>query len=131
MLFIIFITIYFTFSIVTEEFYGYNFYNQYDKCKNCGDNSRDQCSACNNCGWCLHSDGYGQCVPGDVNGPYFRQDCYNWFHKYDYLQYPYHPYYNTVQINSYPGYKSLYRPSRSLPRNRKHFYNNRNVFIKI
>lgn len=47
-------------------------------CPNCGQRNRLQCSDCASCGWCLTPDGYGECVPGNQKGPFFRQDCLDW-----------------------------------------------------
>jgi len=47
-------------------------------CPNCGKRTQWQCSECGSCGWCVTPDGYGECVPGDQRGPYFRQDCLSW-----------------------------------------------------
>lgn len=47
-------------------------------CPNCGKRDKLQCFECKTCGWCLTPNGYGECVPGDLNGPYFRQDCLAW-----------------------------------------------------
>lgn len=47
-------------------------------CPNCGKRNKLQCFECNTCGWCLTPNGYGECVPGDSKGPYFRQDCLAW-----------------------------------------------------
>lgn len=47
-------------------------------CPNCGQRTKLQCTECSSCGWCLTPNGYGECVPGNKNGPYFRQDCLDW-----------------------------------------------------
>ena len=47
-------------------------------CPNCGQRNKLQCFDCSSCGWCLTPNGYGECVPGNSNGPYFRQDCLAW-----------------------------------------------------
>ena len=44
-------------------------------CQNCGYLRERGCSNCSNCGWCINSDGKGQCVPGTAAGPLFTQDC--------------------------------------------------------
>lgn len=60
-------------------------------CPSCGTKSRKSCSKCLNCGFCVTSDGHGECVPGDSNGPYFRDDCMYWEYGYNYADsfYPY------------------------------------------
>lgn len=50
-------------------------------CPNCGQRSRLQCSDCDSCGWCYTPNGYGECVPGNARGPFFRQDCLGWEYK--------------------------------------------------
>lgn len=47
-------------------------------CSECGKLSNFQCGRCSNCGFCVTEHRYGECVPGDVYGPYFRQDCVEW-----------------------------------------------------
>jgi hypothetical protein len=44
-------------------------------CNNCGELGRTRCGECLDCGFCYTPDGNGECVPGDENGPYFREDC--------------------------------------------------------
>lgn len=47
-------------------------------CGDCGKRGRYLCSKCVDCGYCITNDGRGECVPGDIKGPYFRDDCYIW-----------------------------------------------------
>jgi hypothetical protein len=47
-------------------------------CPNCGKRNKMDCFQCSDCGWCWIPSGYGQCVPGGPNGPYFRKDCIGW-----------------------------------------------------
>lgn len=68
----------------TEGFYG-GYYRKY--CPSCGWRSRRSCANCINCGYCVTPSGYGECIPGDHNGPYFRDDCLHW--SYGNLYYPY------------------------------------------
>ena len=92
----------------TENYIVYS-YPKY--CSACGELNRRQCNNCTNCGYCITPNGNGECVPGDSNGPYFREDCvayeynapdyvidrvypdiylYDNYFGYDYLDYPYH-----------------------------------------
>lgn len=48
-------------------------------CSKCGNKSEKSCSNCVNCGWCINR-GVGECTPGDINGPYFREDCQQWWY---------------------------------------------------
>lgn len=64
--------------------YRYNFrfphkYNRY--CTECETRSPYNCKNCINCGLCYNENGYVQCIPGDINGPYFREDCTYWQYK--------------------------------------------------
>lgn len=43
-------------------------------CTNCGGLSRSNCGKCMDCGYIYTADNRGECVPGDSNGPYFRDD---------------------------------------------------------
>ena len=80
-----------------EEFITYN---PPKYCDNCGDLGRYDCNDCVNCGYCYTPDGYGECVPGDINGPFFRKDCtayeYNandyWIDDYPYIYLQDYPY---------------------------------------
>jgi len=60
-------------------------------CPNCGKRDKFQCFQCDECVWCWNKKGYGQCVPGNENGPYFSQDCYAWQSQPDpYRDYQYY-----------------------------------------
>ena len=92
---------------------GFHFWNRRHKpiypirryCTSCGYNSRQSCSSCINCGFCINSDGKGECISGDSDGPTFREDCLFW--EYNVRQYPkygFYPY-NRKWINyKYRGY---------------------------
>lgn len=67
--------------------YGYHSYYPYRYCSKCGYKSRRKCADCTNCGYCLPYRGPGECVPGDNNGPYFRQDCMVWEYNSPYNDY--------------------------------------------
>ena len=76
----------------------YNNYLNYPRyCSNCSYLNQKKCKSCQNCGICYTNNGVGECIPGDKNGPYFREDCAYWdFNKnynslgynYNYLDYP-------------------------------------------
>ena len=62
-----------------ENFTGMNFSPKY--CKDCNTLSHkgmNACLSCNNCGWCIDPNGYGTCVLGDNNGPFFA-DCSQYY----------------------------------------------------
>ena len=90
------------FSEHFETYYGY--YKQH--CPTCGWRSRNTCSKCTNCGYCISESGYGECVPGDEKGPYFRSDCKYWEFGDPYYYYPYSNIFPSITINStYPFHK--------------------------
>lgn len=76
-------------------------------CGSCGHKSELTCSDCVNCGFCITSNGHGQCVPGDERGPYFTEDCVKWYH--DYLPYFKHHVFPPLYFNRYYDH---YQPRR-------------------
>jgi len=96
-----------------EGFYTYyGYYKRY--CPSCGWRSRYSCAKCTNCGYCITPSGYGECVPGDSSGPYFRSDCTYWEYGDPYYYYPYSHIFPVVKVKSmYPNYRwRLRRPWR-------------------
>ena len=92
----------------TEGFYSYpGYYKKY--CGSCGIKSRFNCSKCTNCTFCIGPDGSGECVPGDSNGPYFREDCVaSLYTEYGNPNdfYPYNNIFPTLSTyNMYPYYR--------------------------
>ena len=55
-----------------------NFIPYFGYCGGCGYKNRGNCRNCLDCGFCINYNGYGECVPGDSSGPYFRSDCASW-----------------------------------------------------
>lgn len=47
-------------------------------CPNCGQKDKLQCFQCDSCGWGWNDQGYGQCLPGNEQGPYFAKDIVKW-----------------------------------------------------
>lgn len=88
-----------------EGFYTYyGYYKNY--CPSCGWRSRYSCSKCTNCGYCITASGYGECVPGDDSGPYFRNDCMYWEYGDPYYYYPESHIFPIVKTkNTYPYYR--------------------------
>ena len=79
-------------------------YNLPRYCGNCGYNDRTSCAGCTDCGYCINKFGYGECIPGDSRGPYFRDDCMYW--EYDaplsyYYRYPYSHLYPIISVGDY------------------------------
>ena len=101
-----------------ENFYThYGYYKKY--CPSCGWRSRYSCAKCTNCGYCINKSGYGECVPGDSSGPYFRRDCVYWEYGDPYYYYPYSHIYPVVKTSSaYPYYRWRHRRPW---RNSKHY----------
>lgn len=94
-----------TCSSTTEGFHTYDgYYKKY--CSSCGWRSRFSCSKCTNCGYGVTASGYGECVPGDSRGPYFRDDFTYWEYGDPYTDYPFSNLYPVVKVsNMYPQYR--------------------------
>jgi len=121
-----------------EGFYtNYGYYKKY--CPSVGWRSRHSCSKCTNGGWCITPSGYGECVPGDSSGPYFRDDCMYYEYGDPYYYYPHSNIYPVVKTKSiYPYYRyDMRRPyrwrnklggqRRNLRINRNNSSNSRNI----
>ena len=99
-------------------------YNNHRYCGNCGYNGRVNCANCVDCGYCINRYGYGECLPGDRRGPYFRDDCIYW--EYDaplsyYYVYPHTHLFPIVSIGDY--YPFSYRHiRRKIDKRQKHKY---------
>jgi hypothetical protein len=80
---------------ISEEFgYGMRY------CGSCSSNSSLRCASCINCGYCVTKRGYGYCVAGDEQGPYFANDCYDWY----YMTPPYMAYHHIYpSMFAYPS----------------------------
>lgn len=86
-----------------EGFYTYyGYYKKY--CGSSGWRSRSSCSKCTNAGWCISPGGYGECVPGDSKGPYFRDDCQYWEYGDPYYYYPYSHVFPSIKVKSISPY---------------------------
>ena len=98
-----------------------NFYYYYDSpryCTECGDRGRADCNNCSNCGYCITPDGHGECVTGDANGPYFREDCIAYEHSDNgYRVYRHSPYRYLVGL-PYWRRDAYYYDLRGYPRTR-------------
>lgn len=49
-------------------------------CGDCYYKKPRECLSCGNCGICIRGP-YATCVPGDVEGPFFREQCEKWMYK--------------------------------------------------
>ena len=45
----------------------------------CYNHPNDKCMEYSNCGLCM-KDGQINCIPGDVQGPFFKEDCQGWMY---------------------------------------------------
>ena len=63
-----------------EQFITSKFSGKY--CTGCGSKNRHKCSKCINCGYCFPQKAHPSCVPGDAQGPYFRDDCVQYEYMY-------------------------------------------------
>jgi hypothetical protein len=90
--------------------YYYDYYDYFNNkyCDDCGHKSRRSCSSCLNCGFCVTYDGYGECVPGDESGPYFREDCQYWEFNNPWARYPYSSIFPSVTPPQYLAYEYGY-----------------------
>lgn len=70
-----------------EGFYSYNNYFK-EYCPSCRYRDRYSCGKCTNCGLCGFNNGTSECVPGNSDGPYYREDCDFWTYGDPYLYYP-------------------------------------------
>lgn len=113
------------FNCDITEHYGYYRYKYPKYCKSCGEKSRGGCNNCVNCGYCLTPNGHGECVTGDENGPYFREDCVDYEYNnpiFSYISSWFYPLWRNnryyYDIRGYP--KSTYkRYIRDHPRARR------------
>lgn len=130
--FIITIMLLFIYFFHIDEYENFWFSNKTRYCRECSYKNRLSCSNCVNCGYCITPNGYGECVSGDENGPYFRSDCisYSYDDSYGYLDnYPYstfgsYPYYKTQYYYDNDGYpKTVFRRYRNKNRNNRLYTN--------
>lgn len=101
---------------VLENFYYYYDYPRY--CTECGGKGRNSCNNCENCGFCITPNGNGECVSGDANGPYFREDCIAYEHSANgYRIYQHTPYRRLIDL-PYWKRSGYYHDLRGYPRTR-------------
>ena len=80
-LLVILILIVLYFATITDNEESFIVYSYPKYCSECGQLNRFRCNNCVNCGYCYTPDGRGECVPGDGNGPFFRDDCVAYEHS--------------------------------------------------
>jgi hypothetical protein len=102
-------------SVLKNVFHENEKFTNY--CSQCGYLGDVDCASCINCGTCIASNGAKECVPGDVNGPYFRKDCSQWY--YNSIPWYRHP---NMWVNNYlPYYWPYYRRgNRTYDRRRRY-----------
>ena len=69
---LIFILFFIMESLFNKEFFKY--------CQNCDKEGERNCSNCQNCGWCIDSNYNGYCIEGDKYGPYYTNNCREWYY---------------------------------------------------
>ena len=68
-----------------------------------------------NCGLCM-KDGKIECIPGDVQGPFFKEDCQGWMHTNYYDRYIFGERVTTITPpwnRFYPDYETKYPSPKS------------------
>ena len=50
-------------------------------CSDCPEQGERSCYDCENCGWCIDDNLDGTCKQGDEYGPYFSDNCRQWFYE--------------------------------------------------
>jgi hypothetical protein len=100
------------FQTIKEGFHYPPFRMSY--CDKCGDKGEFTCGNCANCGFCIDQFGFGECVPGDQYGPFFREDCVHWQYMNPGMMPWYSPYrwFYPSRWSSYHHYSYPYRGHR-------------------
>jgi len=78
-------------------------------CTSCSYKSNEECANCSNCGICIYEDKTSKCVSGDINGPYFIDNCAMW---------------NYNNMDTDPYYVSYYPDGYYTIPNYRHYYGN-------
>ena len=76
----------------------------------CYKHNKRECMKYSNCGLCI-KDGKMQCIPGDVQGPLFKEDCEDWMYNNYYDRYIFGEKVVTVSppwSKFYPDYEARY-----------------------
>lgn len=71
-------------SIIIILFFIVDHFNKNEHfryCSNCNNLGERSCYNCENCGWCIDSDFNGNCKQGDHYGPYFSNNCKEWYYS--------------------------------------------------
>jgi len=61
----------------TQEAFTWNLLNVGPEASDCYSLNNKQCLENSNCGLCL-KENKTECIPGDEQGPFFKEDCENW-----------------------------------------------------
>lgn len=73
------------------------------------------CMKYSNCGLCV-KDGKMECIPGDTQGPLFKEDCHGWMHTNYYDRYAFGERVTTISppwSMFYPDYEARYPSPQS------------------
>jgi hypothetical protein len=78
-----------------NETFAADLYPKEFSCNKCERKDRKSCGECINCGFCFTGDGYGKCVHGNEDGPFFGHHCWDYEYRTpivtDDLYYLHHP----------------------------------------
>ena len=103
-------------------------------CSNCNKLSERSCYNCQNCGWCINNNLNGICKQGDNKGPYFSDNCKEWYYSGnkiypDYLSWK-NPKIPWFEINKKNPYFYFYKPTnrRYYP---KRYYKRRGYYPRL
>lgn len=84
-----------------------------NSCYECTRRSYNSCGECANCGYCITPSGEGECLPGNVRGPYFRSDCVYWINSTN----PFYYYFGRFFSRFLPRYTKKERRRVNIYRN--------------
>lgn len=75
---LVIIVIYLNWEPIMEPFYDLTHLDP--NCLDCYSKSGEHCMDCANCGICIIN-GKGKCLPGDLEGPYYTEECDKWIYQ--------------------------------------------------
>lgn len=130
-LFVVLILVVLYLAMTTKDEESFIVYSYPKYCSACGQLDRYRCNNCVNCGYCYTPNGNGECVPGDGNGPYFREDCVAYEHSGN-ISGTGRPGYRVRRVYPNQYYWDRYRNTNvNLGRDWRHRNTDRNKGVKI